>query len=160
MAGLPQVIPAGAGAVALLVPVGIAGPVARNGVPVCAGVHVLRHGDRVDFAEAVYWVADDSEVHAVAYEAAVHGEDQFCFLTRVRLRAGEMVVVCPGRPGAVCAAIYRKAAWDLAQETNTRFRCPRCGFEPSAAQWQPPLPAKSGLSRLLQMARQTPPGER
>jgi hypothetical protein len=142
------------GIAALLVPTGLPGRVARNGVPLPPGAHVLQHADRVDYDGRAYWVAAASEVGAVPYDAAVHGEDVYCFITKSRIRDGEPIVVCPGRPGAECHAIYRQVAWDMALESNVRFRCPRCGFEPAAAEWRPTLPRPSGLPKLFALARQ------
>lgn len=152
----PRLIPVGSGsgaAAALLVP-DTAGSVSRNGVPLPAGVHLVRHRDRLEFGGVSYWVAVEREVRVVLYEPDVHGADVFCFVTKARLRAGEEIVVCPGRPGTECGVIYKKPAWDMAIEANARFRCPRCGFDPGAGDWQPTLPRESNLTQLFDLARQ------
>jgi hypothetical protein len=157
----PRVIPVAAGQSAiavLLVPTALADRMTSNGVPLAAGMHLLRHTDRLEYAGRVYWVAASAEICEVPYDAAVHGDDLYCFLTKARLRAGEPIVVCPGRPGVACDAKYRKAAWEMAQATNTRFKCPRCGFEPGAGEWRPTLPRPSRLPQLFELARKHPPG--
>jgi hypothetical protein len=151
----PRLLPlslAGHGVAALVVPPDLPCGVTRNGVPLQPGAHVLHHADRLDHAGRVYWVAAVLVVSAVPYDPAVHGEDQHCFITKSRLRAEELIVVCPGRPGVSCGAIYRQPAWDMALETNARFRCPRCGFEPAAGEWRPTLPSPDRLPALLALA--------
>jgi hypothetical protein len=153
---LPRLIPttAAPGAIAaLLVGESSGGGIARNGVPLPAGAHLLVHADRLDFGEHTWWVAAACEVSEVPLDPLVHGEDVYCYITKARLRAGDPVVVCPGRPGGGCGAIYRKAAWDMALAANARFRCPRCGFEPAAGEWRPELPEASNLARLFELAR-------
>jgi len=151
----PRLIPVNSSsgaAAALLVPPR-SGSVARNGVPLPGGVHLVRHKDRIDYRGKSYWVAVEHDVRVVLYEPDVHGADVYCFVTKARLRAGEEIVICPGRPGADCGVIYRRPAWDMARESNTRFRCPRCGFDPGAGDWQPTLPRKSNISQLLDLAQ-------
>jgi hypothetical protein len=144
----------GNGLAALLVPEGLSERVVRNGVPLPPGAHLLQHTDRIDYAGQALWVAAASEAREVPYAAAAHGSDVYCFVTKVRLQEGETIVVCPGRPGTECAAMYRKAAWEMALAANARFRCPRCGFEPEAGQWRPELPRASRLPQLFALARQ------
>jgi hypothetical protein len=150
----PRLLPASAGngVAALLVPEGLCRHITCNGVPLPPGAHVLQHTDRVEYGGQVWWVAATSEVREIPYDAATHGEDMYCYITKVRLRPGESIIACPGRPGTGCAALYRKAAWDMALAANARFRCPRCGFEPAAAQWRPELPRTSRLPQLLALA--------
>ena len=153
---LPQLIPVAApGGIigALLVPKHLARSVTRNGVPVGVGAHVVRHTDRLEYEGRIWWVAVRSEACAVAYEAGVHGEDVYCLITKARLQEGEMIVACPGPAGAECGAIYRQAAWEMVQQSNPQFRCPRCRFDPAAADWRPTLPPKSNLSQLLELAQ-------
>lgn len=157
----PRLLPVGAaagGVGALLVPLGLQSQIARNGVPLPSGAHLLRHADRLDYAGRTYWVAAVREVREVPYDAAVHGDDVYCYITKSRLRAGEPIVVCPGRPGAPCDAIYRKPAWEMALEANARFRCPRCRFEPAAGEWRPTVPRPGRLEALLALAARRPNG--
>lgn len=156
----PRLMPvssASGAAAALLVPYS-AGSITRNGVPLPAGVHLVRHKDRLDYGGESYWVAVEHEVRVASYDPDVHGADVYCFVTKARLRAGEEIVVCPGRPGAACGVIYRKPAWDMAREANARFRCPRCGFDPGAGDWEPALPRQSNLTQLFDLARSYRPG--
>jgi hypothetical protein len=152
----PRLVPvrSGSGAVAALLVPPCSGSVVRNGVPLPSGVHVVRHKDRIDHGGETCWIAVEHEVRVSVYQPDVHGVDVYCFITKARLHAGEEIVVCPGRPGAECAAIYKKPAWDMALEANERFRCPRCGFDPAAADWQPTLPRKPNLPQLFELARQ------
>lgn len=137
----------------LLVPQELARKVTRNGVPLAPGVHALRHADRLEYEGRAWWVAVGREVSAVPYDAVTHGEDVYCFITKARLQEGELIVVCPGPAGADCGAIYREAAWEMVQQSNARFRCPRCGFDPAAGDWQPTLPRRSNVAQLLELAR-------
>lgn len=157
----PQLFAVGSGngLAALLVPEGLSERVVRNGVPLPPGAHLLQHTDRVDYGGRAWWVAAASEARQVPYSAAAHGPDVYCFVTKVRLQEGETVVVCPGRPGTDCAAMYRKAAWEMALAANARFRCPRCGFEPAAGQWRPELPRVSRLPQLFALAHQHRQGD-
>ena len=153
----PQLIPTTAvnrAVAALLVPHQFDRLLMRNGVPLVSGTHVLRHTDRLDYEGRTWWVAARREVGDVPYEAAIHGEDVYCFITKARLQADEVIVVCPGPSGAECGAIYRKAAWEMVQQSNARFRCPRCGFDPAAADWQPTLPRKTNLAQTFDLVRQ------
>ncbi len=152
---LPRVIPAPAldeGIAALLVPNELAAAVVRNGVPLTGGIHVLRHTDRLDFDDRRYWVAVSVDVETEAYRPEVHGVDQYCYVTKARLEAGEDIVACPGRPGTPCTAVYRSAVWDKALAANARFRCPSCGFDPNAGDWEPPAPRSGNLQRLFELA--------
>lgn len=156
----PRLIPltsASGAAAALLVPHS-AGAITRNGVPLPGGVHLVRHKDRLDYGGETYWVAVEHEVRVTLYEPDVHGADVYCFVTKARLRAGEEIVICPGKPGATCGVIYKKPAWDMAREANARFRCPRCGFDPGAGDWQPAPPRTSTLDQLFILARNHRPG--
>jgi hypothetical protein len=151
--GGPRLIPTrpGSGALAaLLVPDGSA--VARNGVPLPAGAHALFHADALRIQGEKLWVASAIEVAVTQYEPATHGENVFCFFTKGRLKPGEAIVVCPGRPGAECSVIYKQAAWEMAMKADVKFQCPRCGFDPSAGDWQPAVARPSRLPRLLDLA--------
>jgi predicted RNA-binding Zn-ribbon protein involved in translation (DUF1610 family) len=144
----------GHGVGALIVPLGSSARVTRNGVPLASGAHVLRHADRLEYEGRVWWVAASRETRPVPYDAIVHGEDVHCFITKGRLRESEMIIICPGPAGGECGAIYREAAWEMVQQSNARFRCPRCGFDPAATDWQPALPRKTNLTQLFELARQ------
>lgn len=152
---LPRLIPTrpGSGALAaLLVPAGAA--VMRNGVPLPAGSHALFHADALTIQGRRYWVATSVEVAVTQYEPATHGENVFCFFTKARLKPGEAIVVCPGKPGAECSVIYKQAAWEMALKASVKFQCPRCGFDPAAGDWQPTIPQPAQLPRLFDLAAQ------
>ncbi len=149
----PRVVPVrpGRGAVAaLLVPESVA--VRRNGAPVPSGAHALLHADCLDVDGVRYWVAAAAEIAVSQYDPATHGEGLYCFFTKARLKDGEAIVVCPGRPGSECSVIYKQAAWEMAIKADVKFQCPRCGFDPAAGDWQPSLPKPSQLPKLFELA--------
>lgn len=149
----PRLIPTrpGSGALAaLLVPAGTA--VIRNGVPLPAGAHALAHADALTVEGRRYWVAAAIEVAVTQYDPAAHGDNVFCFFTKARLKPGEAIVVCPGRPGAECSVIYKQGAWEMAIKADLKFHCPRCGFDPTAGDWEPTPPRPTQLPRLFQLA--------
>ena len=158
---LPRLIPTrpGSGALAALLVPDAAG-VVRNGVPLPAGAHALFHGDALAVQQQRYWVAAAVEVAVTQYVPTAHGENVFCFFTKARLKPGEAIVVCPGRPGAECSVIYKQAAWELALKANSKFQCPRCGFDPSAGDWQPTLPSPTQLPKLFELAARHREGAR
>lgn len=117
-----------------------AGSVARNGVPVGEGAHVLHHADRLDVNAEPFWISLESRPVDTVYDPGTHPADAYCFLTRVRLTPGEPIVICPGRPDAACSMIYRKAAWVASTASSARFSCPNCGYVPGEGEWHPPLP--------------------
>ncbi|HUG93201.1 MAG TPA: hypothetical protein VML55_20335 [Planctomycetaceae bacterium] len=128
------------GAVAIvLVPEALTGRVARNGVPLPAGAHLAGHADRLEHAGRQFWLAASAGVEHAEFSPGVHGgDDVYCFITKARLRAGDAIVICPGRPGAGCGMISRREAWEMALESSPRFRCGSCGFDPRAAEFTPP----------------------
>jgi hypothetical protein len=150
---LPCLIPTrpASGALAALLVPAEAG-VVRNGVPLPPGAHALFHGDALIVRQRRYWVAAAIEVAVAQYDPAAHGDNVFCFFTKGRLKAGEAIVVCPGRPGTECSVIYKQAAWELAIKANVKFQCPRCGFDPAAGDWQPTLPRPTQLPQLFDLA--------
>jgi hypothetical protein len=123
-----------AGHVGVLV-VGLVAEVARNGIGCAAGVHPLRHGDRIVVGAQTIHVAADLTVASQPYDPAQHGDEQFCARSKARLVPGEAVVVCPGTPLARCGTLFQAAAWALG------LRCHLCGFDPKAKPWQPPRAA-------------------
>lgn len=120
-----------AGAVAF-VPDGLESPITRNGVRLSSGVHVLRHGDRLQLGEATVWFAVDGTPTERPYEPASDGADRFCARTKVRLRDGEPVTACPGTPTQSCGELYRSAAW------NGELACHGCGFDARSPGFTPP----------------------
>jgi len=158
---LPRLIPTrpGSGALAaLLVPAGTG--VLRNGVPLPPGSHALFHADALTIQGRRYWVAASVEVAVTQYDPTAHGDNVFCFFTKARLKPGEAIVVCPGRPGAECSVIYKQAAWEMALKANVKFQCPRCGFDPAAGDWQPMLTRPTQLPKLFDLAAQHRKGGR
>ncbi len=134
---------------ALLVPADLGGGVTINGTPAGIGLHVLRHGDRIDMGGHPTWVSADTEPVETTYDPAQHGDDQRCLRTRTRLAAGEPIVVCPGTPTTPCAGMFKRTAW------RPTLRCHQCGFDPRARRWRPP--ARRGgprLAELLAMAKE------
>ena len=139
---------------------GIECVVALNGIPLAEGMHTLRHADRVDAGTQSYWVAARQQVEEATYDAAVHGEDVFCFLTKARLRQGQAIKICPGTHATRCGVIYKSEAWDLAMHTASFAKCPHCGYRPHEAEWQPsprsPKPTdKKALHELLHVHKQS-----
>jgi hypothetical protein len=133
----------------LLVPAALQGAVLAGGRRAGAGMHLLRHGDRIDFAGQTVWISADSQAKEVAYDPAAHGEDTYCTRTKARLKPGEPIVLCPGTPQVPCGLPYRLSAWELA------LQCPSCKFDPKAPAWSPPPPPhRSSLDVLLQLAHQ------
>lgn len=117
--------------------------VACNGGRCPAGVQPLRHGDRLNVGATELWISGDVEPEPVAYDAAVHGSDQFCLRTKARLLTGESVVVCPGTAGAWCGMLYKAAAFAL------HLRCHACGRDPRAPRWRPPAAKPDRLRDIL-----------
>ena len=138
------VIPWGRGAAAWNEP-------AVNGVRVLAGMHLVRHADRIEVGDDVFWVAAASVPREERYDPSVHGEDLFCFRTKARFAPGDPLVVCPGAPDKACGMMVAKRAWDIG------LACHGCGWDPSAPEWQPPRWARarqvSAADRLLELAR-------
>jgi len=146
---LPRLLPTDSpdGIAALLVfPSGQS--VSCNGIPLGPGAHVLQHTDRIDMDTLTFWVASSSAIAVTNYDSTIHGPDVFCFITKARLKPGEDIISCPG-----CAIIYRQAAWQMAIESDPRFRCPGCRFDPFGGDWKPELSTTSSLDRILDLAR-------
>jgi len=136
-------------AVALVAPNSLS-DVTCNGRPLSAGLWALRHADRLDVDGRSVWIAVETSVDETQYDAATHGADVHCFITKKRLVAGDEIAICPGTPGKTCGAIYALAAWRLALKSTRPFRCPGCGFSPTKAVWQPQLPQPNKtLEKLL-----------
>ena len=100
-----------------------------------------------------FWISVEYSAEESEYDPARHPPDAFCFLTKARLNKGDPIVICPGTPETSCGVIYRQAAWVLAQQSPSSFRCPNCGFAPAQATWAPPArkPAQP-LDQLFQLA--------
>jgi hypothetical protein len=109
-----------------------------NGIRISAGMHLLRHADRIEVTGLTYWISGELEVEATTYDPATHGEDVDCFLTKAPLSPGQLIKLCPGIPGVPCKLIYKAEAWDLAMRPGNGISCPNCGFTPDSAGWQPP----------------------
>jgi hypothetical protein len=143
------------GAVAVaLVPGQVEGQVARNGIRLAQGLHELRHADRLEINRELCWISVEFSAEETVYDPAKHPPDAFGFLTKARLTKGDPIAICPGTPDIPCGAIYKHAAWVMAQQSPTPFRCPNCGFHPGQASWSPP-PLKSAtpsLDQLFQLA--------
>jgi hypothetical protein len=112
--------------------------VSVNGIPVPSGLHLLRHADRLDVADRVYWVSAAPRVEEAAYDPAVHGPDVFCYLTKARLHPAQRIKICPGLPGQACGAIYKAEAWEMAMQSEPPMPCASCGYHTRRAEWQPP----------------------
>lgn len=119
-------------------------PVRLDGLVVGAGMHGVRHGQRVEFDRAVCWVAGDPVPVERTYAPASDGAEQRCLRTKARLVAGEPITVCPGTEARACGGLFKRAAWAAG------LVCHVCGFNPSARGWRPPAHGKTdGLRRLL-----------
>ena len=126
-----------------------------NGILAAEGIHLLRHGDRVDLGDQWFWVSASATVVEAAYDPTAHGEDVFCFLTKARITVGQSIKICPGVPGKSCGVIYKSAAWDLAMQPASAMKCPQCGYCPSDDQWQPPAPKqRTSLDGILRAIKQ------
>lgn len=152
--GSPLLIPASGTLgvlAALIVPDGRAGTVAVNGVPLAGGMSIVQHTDRIEWSGRTVWVVAAARIEVVAYDPAVHGKDIRCFITKASLKSGEPSVRCPGHDGR-CGLMYRQAAWDMALETDQKFRCPQCGFDPNSGEWKPESPQQTeGLDDLMRL---------
>lgn len=126
----------------LLVPDGCCESVRLAGARVAAGMHPVRHGDRLDLAGHELWVSTLCSGTEEPY-GPEHGPDRHCFRVKAKLKAGEPVVLCPGVPHAACGVLYKAAAW------RTVPACSNCGHEPDAPAWAPPGPARGMERRSL-----------
>ncbi len=152
----PRLVPlAGEGGAlaAILVPPEAEGAVLCDGGALCPGLHLIRHADQLEVDGQTFWVAASVSADVTTYDPAIHGDDVYCFVTKVRLHPGDEIVSCPGRPGVPCGIIYRRAAWEMALESDPRFRCPGCRFDPSEGVWKPSVPEISSLKSFLEKAR-------
>lgn len=138
----------------LCVPESFGPPVQINGVTRATGVHLLSFGDRIDFDGCTYWISSIRSAERADYDPERHGDDLFCQFTKKRLQAGDEIVICPGRPGAVCGTIALAEAWDASLASGTRFRCANCGFDPLETDWRPtPLArARERAAELVEKA--------
>lgn len=133
----------------VLVPGGLKQPARRNGISLPCGLHVLRHADRLELSNECLWVSAAGSAEKTTYDPAIHGQDVFCLRSKARLTLGDRIVICPGREGAECGAVYKVTAWNIGAP------CHQCGFDPGAPQWKPPQSSqRSSLDALLQFARQ------
>ena len=122
-----------------------------NGAGAPAGMHLLRHADRIEVGRTVYWVSSAGIPREQAYDPAVHGEDVFCFLSKVRFAPGDALVACPGTPQRPCGMLISKRALEAG------LTCHACGWNPDAPAWRPTpprrAPAGSAADRLRARAR-------
>ncbi len=139
----------------VLVPRQAVEKVARNGIPLAPGLHELRHADRLDVHRETLWISAELSAEKTVYDPVKHPPDAFCFLTKARLNEGDSIAICSGTPETSCGVIYKEAAWDMAQESPTPFKCPNCGFDPVRAAWVPPVKrANQSLEQLFQLVAQ------
>lgn len=135
-----------------IVPEQFPGLVTCGGIPVGAGVHPLRHGEQLTIDGVFRWLSSEAAVQYAHYDPASHGQDVYCFITKARLSAGQLIAICPGSADKTCGVIYKREAWEMAQQGASPMKCPNCGFDPKAAPWSPPQPQTSGtLQQLLTM---------
>ncbi len=134
--------PPGEGA-AVLVPDSAKRP-AVNRIPMGPGLHLIRHGDRLEVAGQRWWVDVSAVAEPTVFDPELHGSDLFCAATRARFKSGDQIVVCPGRQGHACGLIYLQVAWEASNA------CHGCGSNHSPEPWAPPKnPASSWLAELL-----------
>jgi hypothetical protein len=136
--GIRPIVPRGAFIGVAIVPAELQATIAINGTPIGSGLHGLRHADRLDLNGHSIWIAASSSVEITAYDPAIDGDKNYCFITKAPLAAGQAIVRCPGFRGKACNVIYLRDAWERAMQTPTRLRCANCGFRPDEAEWQPP----------------------
>jgi hypothetical protein len=126
--------PLGEHVAALLVADDCPSDITRNGRPLSAGLWPLKHADRLEINGHALWIAVETAHDHDHYDPAVHGADVHCLYSKARLIPGDDIVVCP------CGAIYKLAAWQMAERAARRFKCPSCGYAPTAPRWQPTIP--------------------
>jgi hypothetical protein len=114
--------------------------VVLNGTPVSPGMHPIRPTDRLDLGLDSYWLSEDLSPQRTSYDPELHGLDARCCMTKARLRAGQEIVICPGRPGVPCDVIYKAAAWEAVIQANREMKCPGCGYRPGEPAWHPTVP--------------------
>ena len=125
--------------------------ISLNRVPVPAGLYLLKHSDRIELGQQVFWAAVAPKVEEAMYDPAVHGVDVFCYLTKARLRVGQRLKICPGLDGVPCGAIYKAEAWDMAMQSVPSMPCAGCGYHQSTAEWQPPpVQSRTSLAQRFQ----------
>ncbi len=129
---------------ALIVPDGCSAIVSINRQPLARGLHEVGHGDRLDVGTLTAFLAEDQQAEVVAYDPALHGEDQRCARTKTRLKSGDRIVRCPG-----CNTVYSERAWGLERP------CEICRHDPTARPWEPPPEqhGRCGLNELLDLAQ-------
>lgn len=121
--------------------------VAVNGTPLNAGSMVgVKPADRIDIGIDSYWLSQDLSPRRTTYSRDQHGADARCCMTKARLKGGQQIVVCPGRPGSPCTVVYRADVWDALAQSR-EMRCPSCGFRPGQPSWRPPNPARKRKPR-------------
>lgn len=146
---IPTVVDESIGA--MLVPPAFAYSVSHNGQPLPPGVYSLRHSDEIVVEGRTYWVARSASVECTSYEPELHGENVFCFATKARLSPRQAIAICPGTGGSPCGVIYKKEAWEIANQRSAS-RCPSCGFDPNETEWHPPVRKPDRLlPRLMAM---------
>ncbi len=132
----------------VLVPDPMSGHARLNGVRLGGGLHLARHGDRVDLGRRSAWFAVAAVPDRVTYDPELHGEAVFCLRTKARLKPGDDMVECCGKPERPCGMRFKAEAW-----VDT-LPCPDCGASPGQEPWRPPpSPRESSLQRLLLLAR-------
>ena len=133
-----------------LVPPELDRRVALNGALLPSGLSILRHADRLDIRPQTIWIASHGTAEPATYDPELHGDNQFCFLSKARLHAGQPIVVCPGVPGRRCSVLYQQQAWELAMQSPSRMHCANCGFRPDLAEWRPPeIPERRTIDEIL-----------
>jgi hypothetical protein len=133
---------------AVLVPEASSRRARLNGIRLGGGLHVVRHGDRVDLGARSAWFAVAAEPDRVIYDPELHGERLFCLRTKAQLKPGDAIVVCAGTPDQPCGMKYKASAW-----VDT-MACHHCGAVSAQTTWTPPAPTGgASLERLLLLAR-------
>lgn len=118
-----------------------------NGARIQAGFHLLRHADHLMVDDRPIWTSITVTPDEVDYDPDVHGDPLYCFRTKARMKVGDRIVVCPGRPEFHCGMKFTAAAW------STSIACHRCGTSPADPGWAPPTSRPSGsLEQLLNVA--------
>jgi len=140
---------------ALLVPDDLRGRVVHNGMPAEGGLLPLRHADHVQIDDWSIWTAGEFIPEETAYSPTTHDQEARCFITKARLRDGELITICPGQAGKPCGMVYKRAAWTTVVAAAAKFRCPNCGYDPKAGVWSPtpatPRPTLDHVFELLKL---------
>ena len=112
-------------------------------------MHVLRHADRVALDGQAVWFAIAAAPDEVLYDPEIHGHPVYCHRTKARLKAGDPMVICRGKPKGDCGMMFTASAW------SAGIACHSCGALPGDSGWTPPPSERRGsLIELLALVEE------